>query len=352
MLRLNTLTLMLTFKCNIKCRHCGLSCSPDETEWMTLDEMIYLTRQADELGCLNVVLTGGEPTLMKHEDLLTYFRFVKEQTKIKLIRIVTNGLWAKSYDKAYSLLKDWKEAGLNELNVSCGEYHQEFVPIERVIYAFNAANDLKYMTVLLAGEFIKSEEARMTPYDFERKLGRRIIQTTELSPFVHRFVGFNCNSAMNVGRGYENISDDEISIAPYERIKSNCDLLINSLAFQPNGRVDACCGVMVRNHPVLSFGNWREESILQLLQQFHDDLIINWIKYLGVKDMKNWLHRKDPNIVFKNEYINSCDICNDILCNERCLQLLSEKGMERREDIILQKTMKEATIFNLNYKYV
>jgi len=318
---------------------------------MTLDEMVQLTRQADELGCINVVLTGGEPSLMKHEELLTYFRFVKKETKIGLTRIVTNGHWAKSYDRSYNILKEWKEAGLDELNVSCGEYHQEFVPIDNVIHAFKAADDLKYLTVLLAGEFIKSEQATITPYDFERKLGRRIIQTTELSPFVHRFVGFNCNSVMNVGRGSDNIIPDQIPVMPYERIKSNCDHLINSLAFQPDGKVDACCGVMVRNHPILSFGNWREETIAQLLQQFHDDLIINWIRYLGVKDMKKWLQRKDPCIVFKNEYINSCDICNDILCNERCLKLLHKHGIERRDDIILQKAMKEATIFNLNYKY-
>lgn len=313
--------------------------------------MIQLTRQADELGCLNVVLTGGEPTLMKHEELLTYFRFVKEQTKIKLIRIVTNGHWAKTYDKAHKILKEWKDAGLDELNVSCGEYHQEFVPIDSVVNAFNAADNLKYLTVLLAGEFIKGEQATITPYEFEQRLGRKIIQSTELSPFVHRFVGFDCHPAINVGRGYENISSDNIPVTPYERIKSNCDHLINSLAFQPNGRVDACCGVMVRNHPVLSFGNWRKETIAQLLAQFHDDLIINWIRYMGIKDMKKWLYRKAPDIPFKSEYSNTCDICNDILCNERCLQLLSEHGMERRDDIILQKTMKEATIFNLNYKY-
>jgi len=352
MLRLNSLALMVTFKCNIKCRHCGLSCSPDETEWMTLDEMIHLTRQADELGCQNVILTGGEPTLLKHEELLTYFQFVKKQTKIKYIRIVTNGRWAKSYDKAYSLLKEWKEAGLDELNVSCGEYHQEFVPIERVIHAFKAANALKYMTVLLGGEFIKGEDATITPYDFEQKLGRKIIQSIELSPFVHRFVGFDCHSVLNVGRGKENVLYEHTLQKPYEQIKNTCDHLISSLAFQPDGKVDACCGVMVRNHPVLSLGNWREESISQLLQQFHDDLIINWIRYLGVKDMKTWLHRKDPDIVFKNEYINICDICNEILCNKRCLKLLSENGIERREDIILQKAMKEGTIFNSNYKYV
>jgi organic radical activating enzyme len=318
---------------------------------MTLDEMMYLTRQADELGCRNVVLTGGEPTLMKHEDLLRYFHFVKEQTKIALIRIVTNGHWAKNYDKAYQILKEWKDAGLDELNVSCGEYHQEFIPINNVIHAFKAADELKYLTALLAGEFVKGEQATVTPYDFENLLGRKIIQSTELSPFVHRFVGFDCHPAMDVGRGNDHIASGTIPITPYERIKSNCDHLINSLAFQPNGRVDACCGVMVRNHPVLSFGNWREESILDLLQQFHDDLIINWIRYLGVKDMKDWLHRKDRTINFKNEYNNSCDICNEMLCDERCLQIFSEHGMERRDEIILQKTMKEATIFNPNYKY-
>jgi sulfatase maturation enzyme AslB (radical SAM superfamily) len=268
---------------------------------MTLDEMIHLTQQADELNCHNVILTGGEPTLLKHEELLTYFQFVKKQTKIKYIRIVTNGHWAKSYDKAYNVLKEWKEAGLDELNVSCGEYHQEFIPIERIIHAFNAANDLEYMTVLLAGEFIKGKQATITPYDFEQRLGRRIIQSTELSPFVHCSVGFDCHSVLNVGRGLENVLSEFIPATPCERIKSNCDHLISTLAFQPNGRVDACCGVMVRNHPILSFGNWRKETILQLLQQFHDDLIINWIKYLGIKDILNSAINSENNCIFASK---------------------------------------------------
>jgi hypothetical protein len=139
-----------------------------------------------------------------------------------------------------------------------------------------------------------------------------------------------------------------------DRITYECYFGTQKLYFQlVLGKDNQIIGLFfMPNHPILSFGNWREETILQLLQQFHDDMIINWIKYLGVKDMKNWLHSKNSDITFKNEYTNICDICNDILCNELCLKLLSEEGIERREDIILRKTMKESTIFNLNYKYI
>jgi len=351
MMKINTLTLMVTFKCNIKCRHCGLTCSPDDKSCMTLDEMIELTRQADELGCLNVVLTGGEPTLMKQDNLLRYFRFVKEKTSIKLIRIVTNGLWAKSYERAYKLLKEWKEAGLDEINISCGEYHQEFVPIDNVVHAFNAGNDLKYLTVLLAGEFIKGKQSTITPYDFEKKMGRKVIQSIELSPFVNRYVGFDCHPALNVGRGEEYIESESIPVKPYERIKSNCDHMISSLAFQPDGKVDACCGVMVRDHPILSLGNWRQETIIQILAKIHDDLILNWIRYLGVKDMKSWIRQKDSSIVLKEEYNSICDICNELITNEKCLNLLYKYGIERKDEVVFQKVAKEATIFNMNYCY-
>ena len=112
-----------------------------------MDEMKNLAIQASDMGTECIILTGGEPTLIKHKEMCNYFRFIKQDTSIANIRIVTNGHWAKSYDKAYSILKDWKDAGLDELNVSCGEFHQEYVPIENIGHAYKAGCDLDFKTL-------------------------------------------------------------------------------------------------------------------------------------------------------------------------------------------------------------
>jgi len=351
MSKLSSIALSVTFQCNIKCRHCGLSCSPDEKDWMSMDEIYMLTNQADKAGCVGVVLTGGEPTLIKHEDLLSYFRYVKKETQIQNIRIVTNGHWAKTYEKAYQILKEWKEAGLDELNVSCGEYHQEFVPINNIANAYKAGKDLNYRTVLLAGEFIKSDSAKLTPYDFEEKLGERIRQVNELSHFTTNYWGIDCKAAINVGRGSEYIKKEYIPKEQFENLKNACDHLINSISFQADGKVEACCAVMVRDHPVLTIGNWREEKLDTIVERGHNDLIINWFRYLGVKDLLQWIKQMDPSITIKNDFMDICDICNAILLNPKCIKLIEKHGAQKRDEILFSKLSKEATIFNTNYSY-
>ena len=34
-----TLSLQVTYQCNIECRHCGPYCGPTEKAWMTVDEI-------------------------------------------------------------------------------------------------------------------------------------------------------------------------------------------------------------------------------------------------------------------------------------------------------------------------
>jgi MoaA/NifB/PqqE/SkfB family radical SAM enzyme len=46
---LSSIALLVTYQCNIECKHCGLSCSPKNKEWMSLDEMRSLAVQASDL---------------------------------------------------------------------------------------------------------------------------------------------------------------------------------------------------------------------------------------------------------------------------------------------------------------
>lgn len=106
-----TLSLQVTYQCNIECKHCGPFCGPHEKDWMTVGEIEHLIRQADEMGVHNVVFTGGEPTLLK-DKLVELLRFIKRETQVKFTRVVTNGKWATTPERAHALLSEWREAGL------------------------------------------------------------------------------------------------------------------------------------------------------------------------------------------------------------------------------------------------
>jgi Radical SAM superfamily/4Fe-4S single cluster domain len=339
-----TLSMQVTYQCNIECKHCGPYCGPREYDWMTLEEMKDLITQAGELGAINVVFTGGEPTLLG-KNLVTLLKFIRDETPISSTRMVTNGKWATSYMRAHRLLKEWKEAGLDEINISCGEYHQEFIPIKDVATAFKAARDIDFTTVLLAGEFLQEGKGKFTPQMFKDAVGEELLPIDLMSPFVTSCHGISIGTAMNYGRGKEFVKEEEMMLFPEATIPSLCADALSAITAHPNGNLTACCGIMVRDESLLNIGNWREQRLRPLLEEAHQDIVLNWIRYLGLHDMKRWLKEKDPSLQFRDKYSNICDLCAEIVYHDRCQELLIEHGHERASDIIANKVMMDATVY-------
>lgn len=340
-----TLSMQVTYQCNIECKHCGPYCGPKEKDWMTLDEMKDLIRQAGELGAYNVVFTGGEPTLLG-KDLVALLRFIKTETPILSARIVTNAKWATTYERAHRLLTEWKTAGLDEINISCGEYHQEFVPVSVVATAFRAARDVGYKTVLLVGEFLAEGKGNFTPQDFKDAVGEDLLPPDLLSPYISDVHAFSCGSAMNYGRGREFLREEDLVYQEEGQIQSICSDVLTAITVHPNGNTTACCGVMMREESLLNIGNWREQKLQPMLEAANQDIILNWIRYVGLRNMKRWLQDKDPSIPFRDKYINICDLCAEIVYNKRCQELLVEHGHEKVGDIVTNKVAVDATVYN------
>ncbi|MFK7602184.1 radical SAM protein [Deinococcus sp. SM5_A1] len=61
------IVLSVTMACNLRCKHCGVSCGPDTARpnELTLDEIRTLLRECDQHGVREVTLTGGEITTRK-----------------------------------------------------------------------------------------------------------------------------------------------------------------------------------------------------------------------------------------------------------------------------------------------
>lgn len=339
------LSLQVTYQCNIECRHCGPYCGTKERDWMTVDEIKDLIQQAGELGCSSVVFTGGEPTLLG-KNLAELLRFVRDETPITSTRIVTNAKWATSYMRAHRMLKEWKDAGLVEVNISCGEYHQEFVTIDCVINGFRAARDLDFKTVIMAGEFLAEGKGKYKVKDFTDALGEKLLPYQLLSPYVEESHAITCGSAMNYGRGKEYIKPEDMRYEEEDVIPSLCSDVLSTITAHPNGKTTACCGIMVREESLLNIGNWREQRLKPLLEAANEDIILNWIRYVGLKDMKRWLQEKDPTIPFRDKYINICDLCAEIVYDKRCQEVLIEHGREKAGDIIANKIAMDATIYD------
>ena len=75
--RLDTIQANLTLRCNQRCKHCHVECSPDRTEQMDWPTMEMVLAVAQRTGCRLVDLTGGAPEQNKH-----FRKFVKALCRV------------------------------------------------------------------------------------------------------------------------------------------------------------------------------------------------------------------------------------------------------------------------------
>ena len=91
------------------------------------------------LGVDSVVVSGGEPMAF-FPEMCQLAALAKERHVST--QICSNGFWATNLDRARKYLSELQSAGLVHLLLSTDRFHLQFVPVERVILAANAASAL------------------------------------------------------------------------------------------------------------------------------------------------------------------------------------------------------------------
>ncbi len=87
----HTLTVKLTKQCNLRCKHCFFSSTPEQYEMKNQKETLFnqkIIEIVDSLGIIKVILTGGEPFC--YNSLFSLIKSLKERNI--MIDIQTNSL--------------------------------------------------------------------------------------------------------------------------------------------------------------------------------------------------------------------------------------------------------------------
>lgn len=82
------LWINVTHDCNLQCLHCFRSAGEAMRSELTTMEILDLVDQAAEMGCQEVVISGGEPLL--RDDVLTIMQYIKRK-RIPSLKLLTNG---------------------------------------------------------------------------------------------------------------------------------------------------------------------------------------------------------------------------------------------------------------------
>ena len=158
-----------------------------------------------------------------------------EAQNVLLKLVISNGYCATSKNKAREILQDLQATGLTELNISCDDFHQEFVPLEYVKNANDAALEIG-LPLLLA---YRKNPGGLIDQDYLSKY-----LDAELKTFV---------------QGQENPRNNVILDGVNVPIKSGtaqncpagsdnswmgpCDNVLTRAIIAPDKRVQICCGI-------------------------------------------------------------------------------------------------------------
>lgn len=257
--------LELTYRCNERCRHCYLDVHEEQTpSWeLSENEWLKVVDQLARMGCMNVLVTGGEPTM--HPAFLSICeRIIKRGM---LCDVYTNGL-AISDDLFDSLCK----LPLNSVSVSLysgsSKFHDKITGVPGSfrktlsnLLRFKASGFDAYAKVPV---FHKHLDDFFEAKELGDKHGFRVLASTILVP---GHSGKTRNPMMMDADEYHTFldrvakpdpsNDSPTSIEKY-RTEPLCQAGQSTLCVSPFGEVMPC------NSFTVSCGNVRRSSLSQI----------------------------------------------------------------------------------------
>jgi molybdenum cofactor biosynthesis enzyme MoaA len=249
--------LLLTERCDAACRHCWFSSSPDRKAAMNLEQAKRYIDAASANGARWVSFTGGEPFLV-YDLLLDLTAYASSNGRLS--EAVTNCNWATSREKALQRLLPLKEAGLDTLNMSVDDFHQETIPLTRVKNCFEAAKRLELKPVLMITVKKKSNitarrvAALLEDPNIQVLGGEKLPNPSALAMKTH---------FTPVGRG-EKTPKQEMR---YIKVESQpCRQVLTDIGVRPSGDVMPCCGPLAAQIDA-AIGNLEEERLSEILER-------------------------------------------------------------------------------------
>ena len=329
-----TIALATTYQCNASCRNCCFGCNPNiKVRLSTKDMKDYINQAfANYSQSLKVlVLTGGESFLLK-EDLVEIIQYASSLGLV--IRVVTNGYWANSYEKAYSILFNLREYGLNEINYSTGDDHQEWVPYENIVNGCMAAMDLNLTCVVNVETHDNSKfdwrifytDNRLKAYfDYEK-------YKTPLKVERGLWIPFDSNSL---------ITADKI-MQKGNTSKTRCYSLFTTISINPYSYVISCCGLLSEHILPFRLGNLKSHTIKELYENQFNDLLKIWLYVEGPYNVLDYIYKRRK--INRKITGHICSICAEIFKDKENIQWIKDHRNELLPSIIFKYQLLRRTI--------
>jgi|GEM_PF-2827800 len=308
----NMATYIITYKCPLSCPMCFFSCNPQRDETISQELSLKILDQIKELEISFIGIAGGEPFL----KLNLMKELIKKAYSYGMTAIVvTSAYWGISYKKALLKLKNLKELGLNWIQISLDDQHQQIVPMEMVANVLKAALKLDFEDIKLIGSSSgNSENFKYQLFYLEQVLGIDLkrIDIIDRPRVSHQY-----------------FEDHEQVKYPFEELENieKLDLPITKpgaclteLMIDVNGDLYPCC-----NNFIGKLGNVFIEDIQSIIKNLNDNVYFRIIKQDGPFKLARHLDETQKTNFVNKRYGSWCELCGMIFQKKEFQDLLTNK---------------------------
>jgi hypothetical protein len=331
-----TVSILSTYNCTAACENCCFGSHPGIHQRIPLDNILSYIDQAAAMRTVGlVVFSGGECFLLGDELNVA----AAHATSLGLsVRCVTNAYWASSPDRARRRLEPLSRARLTELNISTGDYHQEFVAAANVVNAAIASTTLGIRTVVVvetrAERSYSAASLRADPRwaDYIDDPVNAALLTVIESPWMP----MSANDEIPQSR-------DRLLSRGNLHLRGGCDSVLNTIVVTPDEQLGACCGLTREQIDEMQIGSLRSNSMAELYDVASNDFLKIWLFVEGPEHILAWAATKDPSIDWEYRYAHHCDSCRSIFHDPRVGAAIREYGSERMPDVLTRYALMTAS---------
>lgn len=316
-----TMTILPTYRCTAACAECCFESSPHVPGRIPLERILrYIDDAVNAFPLLRLVCFSGGECFLLQRDLDAA---VAHAHRLGLrTRCVTNGYWAINERAATERLSSLRAAGLDELNISTGDEHQQFVPFERVVDAAIASARLNITTLIVVEG---CREAAFT--------ARVAVENERLRAFAATDAAANLKILTNVWMPFH--ANRSVTHDP-ERLPEarGCDNVLTNVVITPHEQLAACCGLTMEHIPEMKLGDLRSATMGSLYDSQYSDFMKLWLWLDGPHAIYRFALSKDPSLQTAALDNHHCYACAIVHQHPRVRRLLAEHYTEAMVDVL------------------
>ena len=246
----DSISLIATYRCTAQCIDCCFQCSPKRTQRLSLEQMKHIVDESiTQFPTIKIVIITGGECFTLGEDLYAIIRYI--HSKQRKVRIVTNGYWASSMERSRQTIERLIAEGLNEINFSTGDCHQQWVPLDFVINGMIAALEHNIYTV------VNVETHDCFSFTAKQLQTHPRLQPYSKSPYLKILPGIWISSN-------HSLPTKQAGAYRMAHTPKRCKQLFKVLTITPDNELVCCCGLTITTHSFLNLGTVTEGKIKQL----------------------------------------------------------------------------------------